>query len=1453
MARINRPTVHRVLVTAGCLAAALLAVLPSGGPLQAADDTDLLREQGGTPFVMVLLDTSSSMTLSTPDKGGKDFGDALAANADDPGSKIVQVKKALYEVFRDVENVHFGFLSYNQDHLRVRGKHWLYSAPGPTLFENGALKLTYPVAKNDQWVFGPKLNLLATAGSCSSPLSLGTDQTRLDRFAKLGAAATVLWISDKGKTYRVTVARSDQATVTVPGSDPVRTVPNTLGSDFIEVKITTDLVTSCLPVVADKTATATVVFSKITDFLMTEIDANNPVDLTASGDCSDSEELDGSWNVTDVLADGTCGSNASGPFTGRGGEENTDSGARASYDFLDQCCINPLLPGQCLDLTGITSLDDLPAGVQCYDTKFPTSLHPKYPELDYGDQIPLDWSVDYREEFLKRLNPRHPEYDAEATAEANKTKPSYAKAVTRYFGEAGYFQDTPNASGILQLKDERERPLITFGQSPLARALNDFRCWALGADAKGKCKGPQFEDGWNSLFEQNDLWFKCRVPYLLVVTDGESNASGEDESADVASFFSEAGIRTFVFAFNKTNTVNSIVGPGKGEYIPITDGEDFKMKLEKIVGEIQQDQARTFASAAVPSIQSTSGNNIYLTNFRPLSKVGTWEGHLQSFVRPITVSPPGPTDPNFNWDAAVELLAQAPDMPPSVDGNPPDLSGVDLQLGISQNQRRVYYAEQRIPDKSALDSWPDNRQLFDRTSDLPGQTTPITPVEPDFWNGLQIPFDSNDPDSVEHARARANSIVENVLIEKHNPAADDPTVTGTPLDPYILGDIFHSDPVIVDSPPNTLYFALDAEETLDSDGKQVGTGYQDFFNRNENRRKVVFAGANDGMLHAFDAGRPAIVTFTDQFGIDRKEVQYNDGSGRELFSYIPRNVLPTVKELAENPKTHRWMVDGPPVVGDAYIDPHHSGTPDPDNREWRTVLVGGLREGGSGYYALDITQPDPLKEAKIGPIETSDAQRDVLIPSTTSIVPGCSAANGDGDLGCDEDVLYPAPLWEFNDEVWDSTKREWIALDEDDNGFVDLAETWSAPDIGRIKVIQGGAVVNKYVAIFGGGLDPAKGDSRGNFLYMVDIETGETIYKRKLIGSAASDPAAVDTNQDSFIDRVYIGTTAGYLYRLDLTATDSDGNTVYPTLTTSLQVKGIDGLYHSGVTRFERGSGTPRLWQPKLIFDTVTVTDGVAQRRPIYFPPAVIFVSNLGEYALAFGTGDRDDLTSLNGGNGRFYVFVDETEQLASSDLPLVEDRFTQVALDSGDHSDLLTDTSIAVGHRGWYIPLGDSERLIGDPFAFSGVAFFATYLPNDPEPTCAITSNSCTNPLCSLTGDSRVYVVGTTDADAFIDDAGVLKRYFKIEGSFVTSPFTEQVVGSSVTGDPSDPTTTQDTPLSETEQKLMEKLMALFPDKCKFGNQRIDVKVIRDDTKLERIAPVPICIIEKNWKEINQ
>jgi len=131
----------------------------------------------------------------------------------------------------------------------------------------------------------------------------------------------------------------------------------------------------------------------------------------------------------------------------------------------------------------------------------------------------------------------------------------------------------------------------------------------------------------------------------------------------------------------------------------------------------------------------------------------------------------------------------------------------------------------------------------------------------------------------------------------------------------ILGDIVNSRPVFVGQ-SNEGWANLPA-------GQGGGSAYFSFVDGKEAETDAVYLGANDGMLHAFDAA-----------------------DGDELFGFVPRAVFSKLGELTKDPYDHRFFVDGQQVVRDAF------------NGGWKRVLVGTLGAGGRGVYALDVTDPD---------------------------------------------------------------------------------------------------------------------------------------------------------------------------------------------------------------------------------------------------------------------------------------------------------------------------------------------------------------------------------------------------------------------------------------------------------------------------------------------------------------
>ena len=126
---------------------------------------------------------------------------------------------------------------------------------------------------------------------------------------------------------------------------------------------------------------------------------------------------------------------------------------------------------------------------------------------------------------------------------------------------------------------------------------------------------------------------------------------------------------------------------------------------------------------------------------------------------------------------------------------------------------------------------------------------------------------------------------------------------------HVLGDIVDSQAVYVKTP---MYNYTD-------------TGYATYKTDQASRQGAVYVGANDGMLHAFNAD-----------------------NGAELWGYIPSMVLPNLYKLADKNygTTHSHYVNATPQQADVYFD-----------SAWHTILVGGLGRGGRGFYALDVTDP----------------------------------------------------------------------------------------------------------------------------------------------------------------------------------------------------------------------------------------------------------------------------------------------------------------------------------------------------------------------------------------------------------------------------------------------------------------------------------------------------------------
>ncbi|MEK6672033.1 MAG: hypothetical protein AABY42_00970, partial [Nitrospirota bacterium] len=167
------------------------------------------------------------------------------------------------------------------------------------------------------------------------------------------------------------------------------------------------------------------------------------------------------------------------------------------------------------------------------------------------------------------------------------------------------------------------------------------------------------------------------------------------------------------------------------------------------------------------------------------------------------------------------------------------------------------------------------------------------------------------------------------------------TVTiGSDTHVWKLGDIINSTPRISSWVPLNTYDQIYGDNTYKSFYQTTGsTGYTE--------RGVVFTGANDGMLHAFNLGKLEL-SWSGQGSTQKARLTGTSSDfGKEKWAFIPKNVLPYLKYISDPEYCHIFSVDLTPYMFDASIGAPGSGdisgdTKTGDSNSWRTILIGGM-------------------------------------------------------------------------------------------------------------------------------------------------------------------------------------------------------------------------------------------------------------------------------------------------------------------------------------------------------------------------------------------------------------------------------------------------------------------------------------------------------------------------------
>lgn len=478
----------------------------------------------------------------------------------------------------------------------------------------------------------------------------------------------------------------------------------------------------------------------------------------------------------------------------------------------------------------------------------------------------------------------------------------------------------------------------------------------------------------------------------------------------------------------------------------------------------------------------------------------------------------------------------------------------------------------------------------------------------------------------------------------------------------VLGDIVDSSPYYVGAP------------SFNYPASFAPTPYSAYYSAKKTRPAMIYVGANDGMLHGFDAS-----------------------TGRERLAYLPGKMFSTTRlsQLPETNYSHRYFVDGTPTMGDAWLA---------GDGAWHTLLVGGLSGGGQGFYALDISDPAAFSE------EPAQARRVVRWEFNDSDDQGDADTVADATLRHTLGYSFSQPLI-VKTNLTDSaghTRNRWAVIFGNgyNNTEADGAASTSGHAVLYILDAETGAVIRKLTT-----------------------RTGSTTTPNGL-----ASPTAVDTDNNGTADLVYAGDLSGNLWKFDLSSTDAGqwrvafgtSGTPLPfvansrggqAITTSVEVARA-----GGASGFMVHFGTGKYLESSDISSTAV--------QSFYG----ILDPNNGVKRYTLGTGTDlganllrqtidDTVTVTSGGASVAYRVTSSASTVTGG---------SQNAA-----SRIATAGSFLGAFSGWYIDFPTSpvaERQITEPVISSGKIIFTTMMPNNDP--CSYGGNGWVMEMDALTGN---------------------------------------------------------------------------------------------------------------------
>ncbi|BCA80228.1 PilC/PilY family type IV pilus protein [Desulfuromonas sp. AOP6] len=739
-------------------------------------------------------------------------------------------------------------------------------------------------------------------------------------------------------------------------------------------------------------------------------------------------------------------------------------------------------------------------------------------------------------------------------------------------------------------------------------------------------------------------------------------------------FEDKQNIRTHtLLVFTPTNPLlKDAAKDGHGLFAQAGSTNEVSAAIDNILNNIVAEVDTAFTAPVVPTSpenRTYSGSRVYLGFFKPISGT-SWHGNLKK----------------FGINALSEIVDQNGEVATCPDPNDTTLACDGIPSGGFKLNAQSYWslnADAGDVEDGGVGEGLVERDLSTRMlySNLTTETD-LTHTSNRF-NTTNVTAGMLDITSMDPTQDAADAVALVDYIYGYDTGDENGDGSTTDTRDWVMGDILHSKPLIVNY--NSYIFTEDNE---------VDPAVN---------KTMIFVGSNDGMLHAF-----------------------RDADGQEMWSFVPDNIIPELKELTSG--SHPYYMDSSPVAyiydkdGDGNIGPiaeTMAGDLDPfgvtDNGlDDKVILVFGQRRGGNAYYALDVTDP-----------------------------------------------LNPKFLWKFDNTTTDGSGNVL---------FPHLGQTWSEPQMHLMKI----GTERKVVAFIGAGydkeedsrfgstfnfpdpLDPLVGE--GNVTSASDVNPNSPLTSRPDAKGRGVYAFEVATLNSSGVPTIPTAPTKIWGYTAsndswlkvaipsDITVLDSD----FDGYADRLYVGDLGGR----LWRFSVGSTDPANWTGRVIFWA-----GASEGRKIFYRPSV--VQEPGYWMVAFGTGDRAH--PLNTAVvDRLYMVKDMGQNTDATvvNYPtngnLIDVTGNELQLETTTAADqqAILDSLNADTTFGWYIDLDrlneenthGGEKVLASPLIFNKVAYYTTYMPTAPS---ALSTDPCE---VGNLGISRLYAVDYKTGEAVLN-----------------------------------------------------------------------------------------------------